>query len=144
MVYLVGSLRNPQVPLMAKRLRESGFEVFDDWYAAGPGADDAWRDYERAKGHTLPQALKGAAGQNVFQFDRRHLVDATSVVLLLPAGKSAHLELGWAIGKNKHSAVFLGDEPDRYDVMYAFASLVTPELDELVKWLEMNGEKDTP
>ena len=39
-LYVIGSLRNPAVPQVAKRLREAGFLVFDDWYAAGPEADD--------------------------------------------------------------------------------------------------------
>lgn len=33
-IYIIGSLRNPQVPKVAKALRLYGFEVFDDWYAA--------------------------------------------------------------------------------------------------------------
>ena len=35
-VYLIGSLRNPKVPKIAEKIRALGFEVFDDWFAAGP------------------------------------------------------------------------------------------------------------
>lgn len=45
-LYLIGSLRNPFVPSLAKELRYKipEFEVFDDWFAAGPLADDAWKE----------------------------------------------------------------------------------------------------
>lgn len=131
-VYLIGSLRNPEVPKIANKLREAGFETFDDWYAAGPEADDAWRDYEKGKGNTLPEALKGYAAKHVFEFDKRHLERVEAVVLVLPAGKSGHLELGWALGKGKRGYILLDNDPDRYDVMYQFADMVTKNLDEIV------------
>ena len=39
-IYTIGSLRNEKVPLIANALRDAGHEVFDDWYGAGPEADD--------------------------------------------------------------------------------------------------------
>lgn len=132
-VYLIGSLRNPKIPELATELREAGFEVFDDWFSAGPEADDYWRDYEKGRGHTLPQALEGHAANHVFEFDLHHLERADVVVLALPAGKSGHLELGYAIGKGKVAFILLDSEPDRYDVMYRFANKVVATVDELVK-----------
>lgn len=134
-VYLIGSLRNPEVPRVAAQIRAAGFEVFDDWYAAGPTADDAWRDYEKARGHKLPEALRGHAARHVFEFDKEHLDNSDVVVLLLPAGKSGHLELGYAIGQNKPSIVQLDADPDRYDVMYRFAAAVTVTTEETVSRL---------
>lgn len=121
MIYLIGSLRNPEVPNIANRLREAGLEVFDDWYAAGPEADDKWRDYERGRGRSYLDALGGAAARNVFEFDRRHLLKASAVVLVLPAGKSGHLELGWSLGRGVPGYILL-DNPERWDVMYQFAT----------------------
>lgn len=136
MIYITGSLRNPEIPKIAARLRETlKVEVFDDWYAAGPEADDAWRDYERDRGHSLPTALQGYAARHVFQFDKEHLSRATDVILALPAGKSGHLELGWAIGNGKRGWILLNDDPDRYDVMYCFADGVFTNLEELIAHL---------
>lgn len=135
MIYVIGSLRNPQVPVVARQLREAGLDVFDDWFAAGPHADDAWRDYERARGHTFPQALQGWAARNVFVFDHTHLNRCEAAVLVLPAGKSAHLELGWCIGKGKPGFILLDADPDRYDVMYGFAH-VCATTDILIQNLE--------
>ena len=121
-IYLIGSLRNPAVPLLAEDLRFAGFDVFDDWYAAGPEADDRWRDYENARGHTYAQALQGYAAQHVFRFDKYHLDRCDAAVLLMPCGKSGHLELGYMIGQGKPGFVLFDEIPERYDVMLAFAS----------------------
>ena len=48
----------------------------------------------------------------------------------MPAGKSAHLELGWVIGKGKKGFIVL-DNPDRWDVMYLFADGVFAGFEEL-------------
>lgn len=133
--YLVGSLRNPAVSKLANRLRQGGLAVFDDWMAAGPEADDKWMEYEKARGHTLAEALQGHAAQHVFKFDREHIESSRCVVLVMPAGKSGHLELGFACGLGKRTAILLDKEPERYDVMYAFADLVTSNVGELTDWL---------
>ena len=138
MIYLIGSLRNPEVPKIANRLREDGHDVFDDWYAAGPSADDSWRDYEKERGRTYIEALSGLAARNVFQFDRLHLERATDVCLILPAGKSGHLELGWALGRGKRGYVLV-DSPDRWDVMYQFADGVYDNIEDLIHELLQEG-----
>ena len=137
MIYLIGSLRNPEIPLIANQLREAGHEVFDDWYAAGPEADDYWRDYERGRGHNFREALQGHAAGHVYCFDREHLERANIVVLALPAGKSGHLELGWALGQGKKGYILLDADPERFDVMYKFATAVVTTVDELIKELNI-------
>ena len=134
LIYLIGSLRNPEVPNIAKTLRDNGLEVFDDWYAAGPEADDYWRDYERERGHSYKEALAGHAGQHVFMFDKKFLCKADAGLLVLPAGKSGHLELGFLLGGNKRGYILLDKEPDRFDVMYNFADLVTTDLEEIITY----------
>ncbi len=129
-VYLIGSLRNQAVPKLAKKIRKLGFTVFDDWYAAGPEADDKWRDYEKARGRTFQEALKGFAADHVFKFDKKHLDECDIAVLQMPAGKSGHLELGYVIGQGKPGYI-LTDDPERWDVMYLFASGVFSSFDSL-------------
>lgn len=121
-LYLVGSLRNPDVPRVGEAIRSLGHEVFDDWHAAGPHADDEWKRYETERGHDYRQGLEGWAARHVFSFDFTHLNRASGGVLLLPAGRSGHLELGYLIGQGKPGFVLL-DNPDRWDVMYQFCNL---------------------
>ena len=121
-LYLAGSLRNPEVQRVAAEIRKLGYDVFDDWSAAGPTADDSWRDYEKQRGHTYTEALQGYAAKHVFALDKLHLDRADVAVLLLPAGKSGHLELGYTLGKGKPGFVLFDQEPERFDVMYQFAT----------------------
>ena len=136
MIYLIGSLRSQRVPDVAQDLRARGSSVFDDWFAVGPEADDYWRTYEKNKGNTYLQGLEGAAAINVYNFDKRHLDAANCAVLVAPAGKSAHLELGYILGSGKRGFIFLdAEEPERWDIMYKFATGITNTIEELVKWL---------
>ena len=110
-IYLIGSLRNNKVPVISERLRKLGFEVFDDWYAAGPEADDYWKKYEKQRGHTYGEGLKNWHTEHVWAFDHKHLDRCDIAILYLPAGKSGHLELGYAIGKGKKSFILYDKQP---------------------------------
>jgi len=134
-IYLIGSLRNEGVPVVANELRRFGFDVFDDWYAAGPEADDYWKAYEVGRGRALPEALKGYAARHVFEFDKHHLERCDIAILLMPAGKSGHLELGYAAGLGKTCYVCLDGDPERYDVMYGFCTDVFENQAEMFKAL---------
>lgn len=133
-IYLIGSLRNPKVPETAAALRQTGHDVYDDWYAAGPEADDYWQRYEKARGRGMDAALHdGLASHYTFSADKEQLDRADVGVLLMPAGKSGHLELGYIIGRGKPGYVlFLDGEPERWDVMYRFANRVFFNLGDLV------------
>jgi hypothetical protein len=135
-IYLVGSLRNPEIPKYADMLRNEGHEVFDDWFAAGPTADDSWQEYEKTKGVHYDEALQSWAARHVFEFDKYHLNRCDAVVLVMPAGKSGHLELGYGVGIGKKAYVLFDREPDRWDVMYAFANGVAFDINTLIKLLK--------
>lgn len=135
-IYLIGSLRNPRVPELAGKLRARGHEVFDDWYAAGPEADDYWQRYEQARGNSYVEGLKGHAARHVFNYDRGHLDRMGVAVLVLPAGKSGHMEFGYMVGQGKPGFILLDKEPERWDVMYGFATEVLMSEDRLFEALE--------
>ena len=134
MIYVIGSLRNPEVVTLSNRLRDRGYEVFDDWFAAGPEADDYWRRYEIARGRSYADALGGNAAHHVFNYDKTWLDRADTGVLLCPSGKSGHLELGYLLGQGKKGYILL-DSPDRWDVMYLFATKVCSSVSELLEEL---------
>lgn len=139
-IYLIGSLRNSKVPEISKKLRNAGHEVFDDWFAAGPEADDYWQKYEMDKGHNYKEALNGYAANHVYHYDRSHLDRNEMAVLLLPAGKSGHLELGYMIGQGKPGYILFDEQmPDRWDVMYLFANGVFFKAEDLIKHLADNN-----
>ena len=135
-LYVIGSLKNENIPIIGNEFREMGFYVFDDWYSPGPEADDFWRNHQNIKKLTYGQALKGYAAKHIFEFDKSHLDRCDIAVLIMPAGKSCHLELGYMVGKGKKCYVLFDKEPDRWDIMYGFATDVFFSLDELKKELE--------
>lgn len=117
-VYLVGSLRNPRIPIIANALRVAGFDAFDDWWSASEDADEWWQAHEKQRGRTYMQALNGWHARNVCAFDEYHLDRSHAGVLVMPAGKSGHIELGYLKGQGKPNYVLFEQEPDRFDVMY--------------------------
>ena len=139
-IYLIGSLRNPKVPEVANTLRAQGYDVFDDWFAAGPEADDFWKTYSQARGEDYETALRGYAAKHVFNFDKYHLNRCDAAILVYPAGRSCGIEFGYAIGQGKPGWVLL-DSPDRWDIMVKFATGWYFDMDNLVKAVqEYRGE----
>jgi nucleoside 2-deoxyribosyltransferase len=130
-IYLIGSLRNENIPQLANKIRELEFEVFDDWFSPGPEADEFWRKYEKIRGSSYKQALSNWAGKHIYEFDKFHIDRADVGILYMPAGKSGHLELGYMIGKGKKCFVLFDEEPDRWDIMYQFADTVCFSFEEL-------------
>lgn len=140
-LYLVGSLRNPRIPELAKRLRVEmpDVEVFDDWYAAGPEADDYWKKYEQERGRSYEEALEGYAARHVFDFDRYHLDRASHVLLVLPAGKSGHMEVMYGkYGAGAEAAILLDQQDVRWDVMYQFVTVLSRDA-EIKHWINGSG-----
>lgn len=126
-IYVIGSMRNPRVPEVAAAIRSTGWEAFDDWYSPGDQADDKWQAYEKQRGRTYREALAGYHAQHVFALDKYHLDRCDAAVLVLPAGKSAHIELGYIRGRDKPGYILLDAEPERFDIMNLFASAIVTE-----------------
>ena len=143
-VYIIGSLRNERVQQVGNLLRSFGIEAFDDWFAAGPEADDYWQKYSNLRGHKYKEALAGYAAQHVFNFDKYHLDRCDAALLVLPAGKSGHLELGYCAGKGKPTYILLDGEPERFDVMYNFATEVLIGDEDIERVFNAPVEYDTP
>jgi hypothetical protein len=136
-VYLVGSLRDKNVPIVGEKLRQgTGYEVFDQWWTASEDADDWLRDYFKFRGLSYKDAIHSYAAKHIFEFDKHHLDRADAGVLLMPAGKSCHLELGYLAGQGKKTYVLFDKEPERVDIMYNFATDVFFNIDDLITTLK--------
>jgi hypothetical protein len=135
-LYLIGSMRNPQICGIGKEIRNLGFDVYDDWHSPGPEADDWWQKYEGERGRTYKEALEGWHAKQVFEYDKKHLDRCNLAVLALPAGRSCHLEFGYIIGKGKAGYILFNQDPDRFDIMYRFATDIFFDLDSLLERLK--------
>jgi len=134
-VYIASSWKNAEnVRLIADLLRKNNVQV-DDF------TDDSRGRYvfsyldlpehDKINGIdflTLDQAKRA------FIEDKKMIDWADAVLLLLPCGRSAHLEAGYAVGMGKHLIILGEFPPGEFDVMYGFASLVTSDLVEAVKY----------
>lgn len=136
-LYLIGSLRNPDIPIVANEIEAStGIEVFDDWYSPGPQTDEKWKEHEQLRGRTFLEALHGPHAVDVFEFDKTHLDRCDAAALLAPSGKSAHMELGYVIGKGKPGFYILEPENDRWDVMLQFATKIFASPNSFISYLK--------
>lgn len=142
-IYVASSWRNMLQDGVIHVLRAANFDVYDfknppngagfDWkqVALPPYAEDvAQADYLRALNH--PRAIEG------FNADFDAMKNADVFVLVLPCGRSAHLELGWAVGAGKQTAVLL-DDPCTPELMYQMVDFLAPNVFDLLGWL---GVKD--
>lgn len=142
-IYVASSWRNTLQQGVVHTLRAAGFRVYDfknppnktgfHWREVSlPHDNDAADvgDYLRALEH--PRSIEG------FNSDFDAMQAADIFVLVLPCGRSAHLELGWAVGAGKRTAILLED-PCTPELMYKMVDYLAPSLFDLLGWL---GVKD--
>jgi hypothetical protein len=138
-IYVMGSLKNPDIVRVGNAIRELGYDAFEDWHGGGEGADDAWQNYEHLRGRTYKEALYDRYATHIFEFDKFHLDESIAGVLVLPAGKSGHIELGYLAGQGKPVYVLFDKEPkqpeERFECMYRFAESVFFDIDSLLEEL---------
>lgn len=125
-------------------LRAAGFEVYDfrnppnssgfHWREIGLKHDnDAAEINEYIESLRHPRAIEG------FNADFDAMKAADLFVLVLPCGRSAHLELGWAVGAGKRTCVYAPEDTLTPELMYKMVDHIAPTMMNLLSWL---GVKD--
>lgn len=149
-VYVASSWRNAMQPGVVAALRASGIDCYDfrapdsddqrgfQWSDVMPSwRFDEWREggvpevpvAEYLEGMSHPIALDG------FASDFEAMNDCDCAVLVLPCGRSAHLELGWFAGQNRRTAILVNGEAVIPELMYHLADYIAPSLFDLLGWL---------
>lgn len=138
-IYVASSWRNDLQPTVVQRLEREGHDVYDFRHPA-PGnngfhwsaIDEAWRDWS-------PQAFRAALDHPVAREGYGHdigaLEAAEATVLVLPSGRSAHLEAGFAAGSGQRVFV-LALEQTEPELMYLMCEKICCSVDELVDALK--------
>jgi hypothetical protein len=141
-IYVASSWRNPYQPMVVDRLRLAGHEVYD--FRNPPSGvqgfawseiDPAWQRWDaetyRRLLTTHPIAARG------FVQDLRGMQWADTCVLVLPCGRSAHLEAGWFCGAGKRCVILTrdGEEPE---LMALLATDICTSVDEVLQVLGSN------
>lgn len=109
-IYVASSWRNQRHPEVVRSLIEYGHEVYD-FKNPGQGTHFHWSEIDpQWKDWTCEQyreALKHPVTQDGFTSDFDAMKWADTFLLVLPCGRSAHLELGWACGMGKETLILL-------------------------------------
>lgn len=122
-VYVASSWRNELQPSVVEALRAEGHEVYDFRNPAPGNHGFHWSeidpDWKRWTPEQFREALKHPVAKAGFKTDMDALESCDACVLVMPCGRSAHLEAGFAMGSGKPTAILLADgEPE---LMYRMA-----------------------
>jgi nucleoside 2-deoxyribosyltransferase len=127
-IYVASSWRNTFQPSIVHALRRCGHDVYD-FKNSAPGnngfawssIDPEWKSWD-AK--LYREALKHPIAQAGYALDIGALKRCEACVLVLPSGRSASWEFGYAMGQGKPGCVVQFDavEPE---LMYREAEIVT-------------------
>ena len=133
-IYVASSWRNADQPSLVNYLRRAGHEVYDFRAHTGYEWSDIDPEWESWDGRQFREALTHPLAVEGYRLDFSAMEWSDVTVLLLPCGKSAHLELGHAAGAGKPTFILL-DEHSEPELMYKMATLVET-YNELVEELE--------
>jgi len=116
-VYVASSWRNETQPRVVAALRDAGHKVYDFRHPADGDNGFHWSEIDPNWKQWGPREFAGALEHPLaragYLSDIRHLNDCDVCVLVLPCGRSAHLEAGHAVGANKVVVALLDDgEPE--------------------------------
>lgn len=137
-IYVASSWRNPQQPAVVAELVAAGYQVYD-FRNPEPGNDGfRWTEIDPEWKSWSPEAFRLALDHPVavdgFSLDMKALAACDVCVLVMPCGRSAHLELGYAVGAGKKTIVLLADgEPE---LMYRMVDFLCTSMDEVLQALE--------
>ncbi len=104
-----------------------------------PGSVFGWKEVldDAPTPHEFVEALRHPRAVDGFAADWCAVKWADCTVLVLPCGRSAHLEAGFAVGAGKPLAVLLDpDMSPEPELMYKMAALITADLDSLADWCD--------
>lgn len=133
-IYVASSWRNGMQPAVVQTLRAAGFEVYDFRNPEPGNTGFAWSEIDPAWLGWTPERFVELLDDQVavegYALDFAAMNWADTFVLVLPCGRSAHLELGWAAGASKQTVVLMSDEGFEPELMYRMCDrLVTTTFD---------------
>lgn len=138
-IYVASSWRNPYQPMIVERLQEMGYAVYDFKNPAPGDNGFSWREIDPEwKNWDAKQLIKGLAhpiADHGFGLDMDALIGCDYCVCVLPCGRSAHLELGQAVGAGKKTIVLL-DDTSEPELMYKMCSVLVTSIEEVIEFIE--------
>ena len=147
-IYVASSWRNHIQDIIVLTLRGVGHEVYDFRHPAPGDNGFAWSeidpDWQKWSTSEFRIALSSAPAERGFGLDMDALRWCDACVLVLPCGRSAHLELGWACGAGKKTMALALEEvgPHEPELMYKMLDLpVCISIHEMIEMLGRWGQE---
>lgn len=144
-IYVASSWRNQVYPDIVALLRSHGHDVYDFRNPPGGGHGFGWSEIDPNWKTWTPEQyrehLNHPLAEQGFQSDMAGLIECDVCVLVMPAGRSANWELGFAMGQGKRGYVLLL-EPCEPELMWKEALILTSTT-ELLESLELAEIEDT-
>lgn len=140
-IYVASSWRNAYQQEVVNVLRAAGHEVYD-FKNPGPGKEGfAWSDidpdWKKWSCGTFVDALQHPIAEQGFDNDFDAMQWADACVMVMPCGRSAHVEAGWMQGAGKPTIVLLSTaEPELMYKMFSKLAQNISEVLEHLKYLE--------
>lgn len=142
-IYVASSWRNLVQPAVVLALRKCGHEVYDFRSPAPGNAGFSWKtidpEWQKWTPEQYREALRHPIARDGYALDITALRECEACVLVLPSGRSASWEFGYAMGQGKQGYV-LSLENCEPELMYSEATILA-SFDEL---LDAFGFVDTP
>jgi hypothetical protein len=121
-IYVASSYRNKYQPEIIQLLRQLGHDVYDfhtnpykfKWEEISMNLHKDWEPQFFADKLKNDTKVK-----NAFQYDYAAVTKADCCLVILPCGKSAHIEAGWFKGRGKKVYILMM-EPNEPELMYKF------------------------
>ncbi|GAJ21405.1 unnamed protein product [marine sediment metagenome] len=147
-IYIASSWKNQvKVLALAKRLEVEGFEVDAFCRATNKRYAFHWSEFvddefDLTKYDAI-DFLDDPKVQRAFKEDKKWLDWSDTVIMLMPCGRSSHIEAGYAKGQGKLLYIYGEFVKGEFDVMYGFANGLyrTTQLDGLIQELKTKEEK---
>lgn len=140
-IYVASSWRNTHQPAIVDELRILGYDVYDfrhpdDKCAIGFQWSKIDPEWEKWTMDEYRKALKTDYAQFGFNRDFNAMKAADICVLVLPCGRSAHLEAGWMRGAGKKVISFIWhEERIEPELMYGLLDGIAFDIQELAEML---------
>jgi len=134
-IYVASSWRNTLQPDVVKALRYSGHEVYDFRNPSPGNTGFKWSEIDPLwKGWSVQdfiKALKHPLARQGYNLDYSAMRWANMGVMVMPCGKSAHLEAGYFVGARKPLIIYTPQDQEP-ELMYLMATAICTRMDELL------------
>jgi hypothetical protein len=151
-IYIASSWRNMVHAKVVDMLREAGHAIFDYrnppdfpvlpkgypkrvWSAVDPVDPIGWEEWSIER---FVEELDNPIVRQGYERDMEGLKWCDTLILLLPSGRSAHLEAGYAVGQGKELLIVLNSEDPRFapELMYLMATRVLKDVKDIISALD--------